>query len=549
MSFPLTSLNFILYALAIYTLTRLLWKFCKRYVLPSPLDNIAGPLPTSIIYGNLKDLDDPQLGWKFQEDLATKWGGVVKLKGVFNGDMLYVFDPVAAHSVLLKDHLVYESPLFNRSLAQILFGGGLFAASGNHHRSQRKMMNPLFSIAQMKSLTPTFTEVANRLKVAIEHQVKDGMRELDILNWFSRVALELIGRGGLGYSLDPLIEETSNTLGDTIKRLIPALGGVLSIGELISSLDFGGSAPTRRRLLGLLPVKKIQDTLKVIKVLHEECEDIYIKKKKSFQDGEDTAVHQGGKGIDIMSVLLKANMMASEEDRIPENEVIAQMCTLVFAAADTTSSALTRTLDLLSEAQEKLREEILNAHSASTSELTYDELVELPYLDAVCRETLRLHAPVPLIFKQAVKDTVMPLSEPMIDIHGRPLSQIPIPKGTKVFVGVYASNRNPALWGDDASEWKPERWLSPLPKKLTDSRLPGVYSHLLTFSGGGRSCVGFKFSQLEMKVVLATLIRHFKFSPSKDRHNVFWNHARITSPSIGPGGRQPMMPMNVELVQ
>ncbi|KAL4249906.1 hypothetical protein ABKN59_001980 [Abortiporus biennis] len=524
--------------------------FFKRYVLPSPLDNVPGPRSHSVVYGNLKDLDDPQLAWKFQEDLATKWGGVVKFKGVFNEDMLYVFDPVAAHSVLLKDHLVYEAPHFKRSLTQFLFGDGLFAVSGQRHRAQRKMMNPLFSIAQMRSLIPTFTEVANRLKVAIKSQVKDGGKEIDILNWLSRVALELIGQGGLGYSFDPLVEKTSNTLGDTIKRFMPALGGVLSIGELVSLLDFGGSAPTRRRLLGLLPVRKIQETLKVIKILHEGCEDIYIKKKRSLQAGDDATVHQVGEGRDIMSVLLKANMAASEEDRLPEAEVIGQICSLVFAAADTTSSALTRTLDLLSEhqeVQEKLRKEIINAYEVSASELTYDELVELPYLDAICRETLRLHAPVSLIFKQAVQDTVMPLSEPVIDIYGQPLSQIPIPKETKVFLGVHASNRNPVLWGDDASEWKPERWLSPLPKKLTDSRLPGVYSHLLTFSGGGRSCIGFKFSQLEMKVVLATLIRCFKFTPSKDRHNVFWNHARIASPSIGPGGKQPMMPMNVEL--
>lgn len=67
---------------------------------------------------------------------------------------------------------------------------------------------------------------------------------------------------------------------------------------------------------------------------------------------------------------------------------------LIFAAMDTTSSALARTLHLLSEhqdAQDRLREEVLNAYKSSESgDLDYDTLHELPYLEAVCRETLRL---------------------------------------------------------------------------------------------------------------------------------------------------------------
>ena len=65
--------------------------------------------------------------------------------------------------------------------------------------------------------------------------------------------------------------------------------------------------------------------------------------------------------------------------------------TLVFAAADTTSNALARTLHLLTqhtEVQEKLRVEILEASGGE--DIPYDQLVDLPYLDAVCRETLRL---------------------------------------------------------------------------------------------------------------------------------------------------------------
>lgn len=58
------------------------------------------------------------------------------------------------------------------------------------------------------------------------------------------------------------------------------------------------------------------------------------------------------------------------------------------------------------------------------------------------------------------------------------MSEIPVPQGTTVVVGIRASNLNPALWGDDVKEWKPERWLGNLPATITDAHLPGVYSNL-----------------------------------------------------------------------
>lgn len=102
-------------------------------------------------------------------------------------------------------------------------------------------------------------------------------------------------------------------------------------------------------------------------------------------------------------------MEAAEEDRLPEEEVIAQMSyvtlhfafiaffgssnfrTLTFAGTDTTSNALARILDILADrqdVQDKLRAEIIEARNGQ--DIGYDQLIELPYLDAICRETIRL---------------------------------------------------------------------------------------------------------------------------------------------------------------
>ena len=73
---------------------------------------------------------------------------------------------------------------------------------------------------------------------------------------------------------------------------------------------------------------------------------------------------------------------------------------------------------------------------------------------------------------------VLPLSEPVRGVDGTLMSEIPIPKDTVVLVGVLGSNMNRRTWGSDAWEWKPERWLSPLPEAVTEAHIPGVYSNL-----------------------------------------------------------------------
>ncbi len=75
-------------------------------------------------------------------------------------------------------------------------------------------------------------------------------------------------------------------------------------------------------------------------------------------------------------------------------------------------------------------------------------------------------------------DAVLPLSEPIIGVDGSNINVVHVPKDTTVIVGILSSNCNKAVWGEDALEWKPERWLNPLPKSVTDAKIPGIYSNL-----------------------------------------------------------------------
>ena len=58
------------------------------------------------------------------------------------------------------------------------------------------------------------------------------------------------------------------------------------------------------------------------------------------------------------------------------------------------------------------------------------------------------------------------------------MREIPVPKGTTIYIGIRASNLDKRICGEDALEFKPERWMSPLPSTVTEARIPGVYSNL-----------------------------------------------------------------------
>ncbi|KAJ8081471.1 hypothetical protein PM082_007316 [Marasmius tenuissimus] len=218
---------------------------------------------------------------------------------------------------------------------------------------------------------------------------------------------------------------------------------------------------------------------------------------------------------------------------------------------DTTSSALARTLHLLAEnpeVQSRLRQELREARGAQGGkDVPYDALMALPYLDAICRETLRLYTPAPRVTRQATQTAIVPLSNPVRCTDGSVVNEITLPAGTTVLVDILNANRNSELWGPDALEWKPERWLSSLPSTLVEAKVPGIFSHLMTFIGGGRSCIGFKFSELEMKVVTFQLVEAFELRPADKV--IYWQSNLVASPVIKGGPQAAKLPIKITLVK
>ncbi|KAH7907754.1 cytochrome P450 [Hygrophoropsis aurantiaca] len=538
-------MSLVLQAVLILGLTfacRVFWKFFTN-----PLDNIPGPQRQSFWKGNLTQVFDA-FGWDFNHMLGEKFGRITKFHALFGDKMLYIFDPKAMHHILVKDQDIYGPSPDVLATNQLMFGEGLLATAGEHHRQQRKMMNPVFSINHMRHMIPVFQEITNMLQDAIVDKLKNGPQEIEMLEWFTRTALELVGQSGLGYSFDSLKEGSANPYSAAVKMLIPTLSKTTVVRQFIHLAVKIGPASFRKRLVKVTPWKTLQELNDIVDIMDRTSAEVFESKKAALEKGDEAVLQQVGQGKDIMSVLLRANMETAEKDRLPDKELLGQMTTLVFAAMDTTSSALARTFLILAqhpEAQERLREEVTQAR-AEKGVLDYDDLVNLPYLDAVCRETLRVYPPITATVRTARKDAVLPFSNPITGVNGKELHDVVVPKGTTVVISILNANRNREIWGEDALEWKPERWLSPLPKTVTEAGIPGVYSHLMTFIGGGRSCIGFKFSQLEMKIVLASLIEHFTFKAPKE---IFWSMGLSTPRVKDSQGSKVQLPLVVDLVK
>ncbi|KAG8701172.1 cytochrome P450-dit2 [Ceratobasidium sp. 423] len=151
-----------------------------------------------------------------------------------------------------------------------------------------------------------------------------------------------------------------------------------------------------------------------------------------------------------------------------------------------------------------------------------------------------------------MRDWNLPLQYPVKSKDGnRMITNLHVPKGTHIYLSLGSTNRDKQTWGEDAEQFNPDRWLHAPPPSVAESKIPGVYSNLMTFSGGPRSCLGFKFSQLEMKVVLSALISSFKFELGPEEHT--WTAAGVVKPHIrredGTIDPVPSLRMKVTLVE
>ena len=182
-----------------------------------------------------------------------------------------------------------------------------------------------------------------------------------------------------------------------------------------------------------------------------------------------------------------------------DDDLVDQMMTFLAAGHETTASALTWAMYLLAkhpQIQDRLRNEVrsgLPSPMDENSRVTSKSIERLPYLNAVCKEALRVYPPIMLTVREAVKDTT---------IQG-----VFIPKGTGLVLPPAAVNTSSKLWGPSAATFEPERWLNEREMK-SDGESSNF--NFLTFLHGPRSCIGQTFALGEFACLVAAWIGTFE---------------------------------------
>ncbi|CAE7152067.1 unnamed protein product [Rhizoctonia solani] len=465
---------------------------------------LAGPTPSSIVWGSTADMFDADTGLEFQDDLMNTYGSACRVQGPFGANELWISDPRAFQEILIKAHDDFVEPDWFTTWLKLIFGPVVATVYGHQHKIQRKdleILNPVFNANHIRNPRKSHSGLqwqqlpkrrAALLVEAVRSEVQmngNNVEIVDVFKWVHLVSLEIMGQAGIGHSFGILEGNVPDYL-DASRDVFPLMMEMWYLLPFITFVSKIGPAFLRRAIVESIPHRPVQRMKDVVDTMHKTAVEIMERKRQALESG--TLDSEVAAGKDIMTTLLRQNLVVAPQDQMTDEEVLAQVNGLTFAGHDTTSSALCRTINLLAEHQEiqdKLRDEIRQAYRLYGMNLDYDQLNSLSYLDAVCRESLRLYLPGTFLDRIPTKDWNLPLEYPVRSKDGKTMIRnIRVAKGTTLHLSLQAANKDERTWGSDATEFKPERWLKPLPTSVTNSRMPGIYSSTMTFSGGPRAC-------------------------------------------------------------
>lgn len=293
---------------------------------------------------------------------------------------------------------------------------------------QRRQLMPAFAYRHIKELYPIFWQKSVELANALSRSSAANGGEVEISHWFARATLDIIGVAGLGEDFG-MIQRPEH-------ELMYAYSAVFQ-QKLPESKIKVLALVLREAMARLLPFERNDTIAQATKTLKGVAGRLIQQKKAQEQSGNAPTKK------DLLSVLMHSSIF-------DEAMMANQLLTFLAAGHETTATSLTWAAFALCQrpdVQDRLRQEI-RAHVPKTTDGAHakpEVFDSLSYLHAVCNEVLRLYPPAGLTKRVAVKDTSI-------------LEQR-VPKGTTVMVVMRAINHSKQLWGDDATEFRPERWL------------------------------------------------------------------------------------------
>ncbi|MBX0304892.1 cytochrome P450 [Haloarcula salinisoli] len=365
----------------------------------------------------------------------------------------FVTHPDLVEQILVTDEGSYEKgALLQQTLGEYI-GEGLFLLEGEEWKEQRTALQPAFYREKIAAYGETMTGFA----AATGDGWSDGER-FDVLPEMREYTLRVLGKT----LLDVDIDRTAGAL----EPLLSALRERLDPRSLSAYVPLAVPTPTNRRV-------------RTARANFEATLDDIIAERQAESAAEREARD------DVLSLLLSLDEATMTRERLGH-----QLLTFLVAGHDTTALTLTYAWFLLGhhpERQQKLHDELDSVLGGADP--TPEDLFELPYLDDVLTETLRLYPPAFTTFRQPTE----PVTLGGYDVS--PEAQLTIPQWL-----VHRDER----WFDDPDAFRPERWTDEFEAQLPD------YAYY-PFGGGPRHCIGMRFARMEAKLAIATLAQRYRF--------------------------------------
>ncbi|KAK6977243.1 cytochrome P450, partial [Favolaschia claudopus] len=427
---------------------------------------IPGPPSNSWIFGHMKHLLLPANYGDFEYTWQKEYGPVYRIKGCFGENRLMLSDPLPLQHVLNTNFFTH-GPALAQAISLAFDDKAVMASHGSRHKRLRAATQVGFTASAVRGYQPVFERVALRLTEQLEDicaSNPDGT-PTDMLPIIAEASLNSMSQALLSYSTEELG-----------KDFVTNNAKVLSLAATHSPTQLLASAITSRlpqwvwRFVTQLPGVPGFDLIRNAKLFAKQVGWKAIQEKLAA-----ARVQEGG---------------VSESTSEFQGDVFDLLRTFFIAGEETTTSAIVFALLELAKHQsfqDELRTEVHHfARIKSTSEagFNYDNM---PLLNALIKESLRINTPGAAQERAAIADTMLPLTNPIRLSTGEVVDSIPIRRGQVVIVAAASYHRNEALWGDDAHEFRPSRWLD---GTAFHGRALGPYANLLSFLGGQRVCLG-----------------------------------------------------------
>ena len=395
-------------------------------------------------------------------DLIQKYGDIIYLK--LQKDVYILSNPDYIEQIFTRDY-----KLFSKARAAELrpfLGNGLLLNEGESHRQHRKIIQPLFLPKSIKSYS-------NIMVDNIRH-ISDNWQDnstIDVLQEMTMLAMGVMTESLFGINFRD--RDTFSKVSDSFTNILESF---TQVHEPVKNILVEESTNENKKQ------NKFQDSLDY---LNQKIYTLMDHIKKTNPEKPN-----------LISHLIKAKDPDSGEIGLPEKQIRDEIMIFLFAAHDTTSTALTWSLAYLAtnqEIQDKLQKELDSVLKGGRLP-TGDDLPKLEYAEKIFKETLR------------IRPSVWALSR--LTNEEYKIGEYVIPNSSVIFMSQYAMHNSPKYYVDP-DKFIPERWTKEFLFKLPRFAY-------FPFGGGIRSCIGETFAVQEGILALATIFQKWKIVPTTE---------------------------------